>query len=187
MPIETAHGDATPPLMPEQIAALLGATSTILTAQFAAWPAAVLAWRPALGEWCALEVVGHLAETEERGFAGRIRAILAEERPRFSAWDPDDVARARRDAERDPTALLAEFTGRRAQSVALVETLTTADVDRGGDHPEVGVLTVRDLLNEWVHHDANHLRQIMANIQSYAWPHMGNAQRFSAPDIAAES
>jgi hypothetical protein len=173
--------------MPEQTAALLSATSTILAAQFAAWPKALLAWRPAPGEWCALEVVGHLVETEERGFAGRIRALLAEARPRFSAWDPDAVARARRDAERDPAALLAEFTGRRAQSVALVETLTAADFDRGGDHPEVGLLTVRDLLNEWVHHDANHLRQIMANIQHYAWPHMGNAQRFSAPESATET
>ena len=32
---------------------------------------------------------------------------------------------------------------------------------------ELEVLTVRvgDLLHEWVHHDRNHLRQILANVQ----------------------
>ena len=41
---------------------------------------------------------------------------------------------------------------------------------------EVGGL----LLHEWVHHDRNRLRQILTNVQARAWPHMGNARRFSA-------
>ena len=125
-----------------------------------------------------LEVVGHLIETEERGFAGRIRTILAEERPQFTTWDPSAVARERQDERRGPAELLAEFTERRTASVTLVETLTATELDRGGDHPEVGFLTVNDLLHEWIHHDANHLSQMLANIQTYTWPSMGNAQRF---------
>jgi hypothetical protein len=39
---------------------------------------------------------------------------------------------------------------------------------------------VDELLNEWVHHDRNHARQILANVQAYVWPHMGATQRFSA-------
>jgi hypothetical protein len=39
---------------------------------------------------------------------------------------------------------------------------------------------VSDLLHEWVHHDRNHFRQLLANVQAAAWPHMGNARRFSA-------
>jgi hypothetical protein len=175
------------PLTPRQVAALLGTNLRFLQSEIASLPAALLTWRPAPGEWCALEVVGHLIETEERGFAGRIRAIQAEERPQFSGWEPDAVARARRDAQRDPGELLDEFTQRRRASIALVETLATEDLDRGGDHPEVGFLTVRDLLHEWVHHDANHVRQLLANIQAYTWPSMGNAQRFSAPAGSATS
>ena len=56
-----------------------------------------------------------------------------------------------------------------------------ADVARPGPHPTVGLLRVDDLLQEWVHHDGNHLRQILANVQAYVWPAMGNAQRFSRP------
>lgn len=35
-------------------------------------------WHPAEGEWCVNEVLGHLIEAEARGFAGRIRQILAD-------------------------------------------------------------------------------------------------------------
>lgn len=41
------------------------------------------------------------------------------------------------------------------------------------------MLRVRDLLQEWVHHDRNHVRQALANVQAYVWPAMGNTQRFS--------
>jgi hypothetical protein len=170
------------PFAPRQGAALLGTMPIFLQAEFAAAPETLLRWRPASEEWCLLEVVGHLIETEERGFAGRIRTILTEERPRFTTWDPSTVTRERQDEQRDPAELLAEFIRRRTSGVALVETLTANDLNRGGDHPEVGFLTVNDLLHEWIHHDANHLRQMLANIQSYTWPSMGNAQRFSGPD-----
>jgi len=31
-----------------------------------------------------------------------------------------------------------------------------------------------------MHHDRNHVRQALANVQAYVWPAMGNAQKFSA-------
>ena len=39
--------------------------------------------RPAAGEWAIIEVVGHLADTEERAL-GRVRRMLAEEDPSWS-------------------------------------------------------------------------------------------------------
>jgi hypothetical protein len=35
-------------------------------------------------------------------------------------------------------------------------------------------------MHEWIHHDRNHLRQLLANTQAYVWPSMRNAQLFSA-------
>lgn len=54
---------------------------------------------------------------------------------------------------RDGKALLDELLRRRAESETLVAALGP--------------------------NDRNHLRQILANVQSYAWPHMGNARRFT--------
>jgi hypothetical protein len=169
------------PLPPGAVAALLRSGAAMIQAELSALPAPVLAWHPADGEWCAKEVLGHLIETEKRGFAGRIRIILNADRPALEGWDQEAVARARQDCDRDWASLWDEFSRLRAESVPLVAGLRPADLPRGGQHPKVGLLTVADLLHEWVHHDRNHIRQMLANVQSFAWPHMGNAQRFSAP------
>ena len=173
--------DAPTPLTPAAAAPLLRATIATLTAEVDALSAEALAWHPAPGEWCVKEVLGHLIETERRGFAGRIRIILAGQEPRLEGWDQNAVAKARRDCERDGRALLGELATMRQDSVRLVEGLSAGDLARGGQHPTVGYLRVADLLNEWIHHDRNHVRQILANVQAYVWPHMGNARKFSAP------
>jgi hypothetical protein len=167
-----------------EVAALLAASGGALSSEIEALPPALSTWQPGPDEWCALQVIGHLIETEKRGFAGRIRIILAEPGVRLSGWDPDAVALQRRDAEREPGELLKEFQRGRADSVALVASLTADDLEKGGDHPQVGFLRVRDLLQEWVHHDRNHIRQLYAILQDYAFPNMGNARRFSQPEIA---
>jgi hypothetical protein len=168
-----------PPLTPLEVAALLEAATATLRAELGALPERVVAWHPAAGEWCAKEVVGHLVEAEQRGFAGRIRIILGADRPALQAWDQTEVARARRDCARPIAALLDELAGLRRQSATLVRGLREPDLDRGGQHPKVGFLRVRDLLQEWVHHDRNHIRQALANVQAYVWPAMGNSQKFA--------
>jgi hypothetical protein len=71
-----------------------------------------------------------------------------------------------------------EFMGARHASIELVRSLSEADLARSGMHPKVGELFVRDLLHEWIHHDRNHVKQLLAIAQERVWPHMGNAQRF---------
>jgi hypothetical protein len=171
-----------PALAPADAAALLRASAAFVTTEVAALPPRLAAWHPAPGEWCAREVVGHLIEAERRGFLGRVQAILAGPgEPTFLSWDPPAVARERRDCERDARQLLDEFGTLRSQSVALVAGLDPAVFSRGGHHPQVGFLRIGDLLHEWVHHDRNHARQILANVQAFVWPRMGNAQKFSQP------
>jgi hypothetical protein len=140
-------------------------------------------WHPAPQEWCANEVLGHILEAERRGFNGRIRTILAEEGATFEGWDQVEVASARRDCARPSEELLAEFLGLRGESVELVRSLSDDDMGRAGMHRVVGRLTVSDLIAEWVHHDRNHVRQMLANTQERVWPQMGNAQLFSRPGI----
>ena len=169
-------------LPPPAVAALLQSAAAMIHAELGALPPAALEFHPAAGEWCAKEVLGHLIECEKRGFSGRIRIILKSEKsPQLEGWDQDAVARARKDCERDWPALHHEFVRLRSASVTQVAGLSPADLSRGGQHPKVGFLTVADLLHEWVHHDRNHIRQMLANGQAYAWPHMGNAQHFSQP------
>lgn len=169
------------PLPPPAVAELLRAAASTIHAELSALPAPARTWHPAVGEWCVKEVLGHLIETEKRGFAGRIRIILASGGPKLEGWDQQAVARARKDCDRDWAGLWDEFSRLRTDSVPFVAGLSPEDLARGGHHPKVGFLTVGDLLHEWVHHDRNHIRQMLANVQAVVWPHMGNAQRFSLP------
>lgn len=168
-----------PALSPAEVAALLPATVVALRAELVSLPERVLAWHPAPGEWCVKDVLGHLIEAERRGFAGRIRIILGADTPALERWDPPAVAAARNDCAKPAAALLDELAALREDSAGLVGRLIAADLERAGRHPTVGLLRVRDLLQEWVHHDRNHVRQALANVQAYVWPAMGNAQKFA--------
>ncbi len=161
------------------LARLLAATATAIRAEVEALPEAVHGWHPAPGEWCVNEVLGHLVEAERRGFAGRIRLLLEADEPRLETWDQEAVPRARRDCGRPGGEVLAELLAERVMSVELVQGLSEESLDRGGHHVTVGYVTVHELLQEWVHHDRNHLKQLLANVQAYVWEGMGNTRRFS--------
>jgi DinB superfamily len=175
-----------PALSPATIADLLDAAAVTVTAELGALGDEG-GWRPEPGEWSANECVGHLIEAERRGFAGRIRLILAADRPdirpELETWDPPAVADSRGDHLRPASELAAEFAALRRDGVDLVRGLTTDDLARAGIHPHVGELRVDELLAEWVHHDRNHIRQMLAVTQVRVWGQMGNARRFSLEDL----
>lgn len=117
----------------------------------------LLAHQPALGEWSALECLGHAADTEASVFAARVRAILAGQ-PSFPNYDPDVEGTPITDAS-DPAALAKALSEARRASLALLETIRGDDLDRTSRHSELGPVTLRNLLNEWSAHDLMHVVQ----------------------------
>lgn len=164
-------------LTPHQVALYLESSRALIESELRALGDDA-AWHHAEGEWCAKEVVGHLIEAEQRGFTGRIRIILANELPQLEAWDQVDVEKERNDCVKPAADLRKQFRDLRQESLKLVRSLKTADLDRSGMHPKAGELKVRWLLHEWVHHDRNHTKQMLSTVQERVWPHMGNAQKF---------
>ena len=59
-------------------------------------------------------------------------------------------------------ALLDEFAALRRDSLKELSSLklTDDDLDRRGTHPELGVVTLRQLISTWVAHDLDHVAQI---------------------------
>lgn len=165
------------PFTTEEVADLLESTSALIEAEMKALGDEGCSFHFKDGEWCVNECVGHIIEAEKRGFGGRIRDILAG-RP-LHAWDQEQVARDRKDCERMSQSVLMEFMGLRTEYIAMVRALKPAELERSGVHPKVGELRVGDLLHEWVSHDRNHTRQLLAIQQERAFPHMGNSQKFA--------
>ena len=56
------------------------------------------------GEWTAIEVMGHLADSAEI-FADRVQRCIDEDRPAIASYDQNALAAERRNAERDPMGL----------------------------------------------------------------------------------
>lgn len=165
-------------LTPRQVATYLESTRALVESELRAL-GDDSGWHRADGEWCAKAVVGHLIEAEKRGFAGRIRIILANELPQLEAWDQVDVEKERNDCVRPAAEVRKEFRDLRSESLKLVRSLKPGDLDRAGMHPKVGELKVRWLLQEWISHDRNHAKQMLCIAQERVWPYMGNAQLFN--------
>ena len=163
-------------LTTDQVAEYLEATCALVESELTAL-GEDSGWHFDPKEWCANEVVGHLVEAEKRGFAGRIREILAG-KEKTSAWDQAVVAKERNDCARLGQSMWMEFMGIRNDSIVLVRSIKPGDLGKGIEHPMAGRLTVGGLLHEWVSHDRNHTRQMLQIAQERVWPHMGNSQRF---------
>lgn len=111
--------------------------------------------------WSALDVVGHLIHGEETDWVPRARIILehGESRP----FEPfDRFAQLSRFAGWSLEQLLDRFTELRQANLETVRgwRLTEAQLALPGRHPELGSVTLRELLATWAVHDLNHLAQI---------------------------
>lgn len=165
-----------PSLTPPQVVRLLQATATIVQAELAALPPGLASRHPQPGAWCVNEILGHFIGADRRGFCGRLRSMLDPTDPRHQSWERVWPERNEPDCGRDPAALLQEFLSLRAANIDLVAQLRPDDLWRSREDPR-GVIRVTDLLHDWVHHDRDHVRQLLANVQA-VWPHLGNAQRY---------
>lgn len=117
--------------------------------------------------WSAFDVVGHLIHGERTDWMPRVRMILqsGDARPfePFDRW-----AQARESEGKSLAQLLDEFARLRSENLNELRAmkLRPGDFDRRGKHPQLGVVTLSQLLATWAVHDLTHLHQIsriMAN------------------------
>jgi hypothetical protein len=105
--------------------------------------------------------VGHLIHGERTDWIPRARIILARGADRtFERYDR--FAQKRESAGKSMARLLAEFAELRSGSVAALRRMQLTERELGleGEHPELGTVTLRQLLSTWVVHDLGHVAQI---------------------------
>jgi hypothetical protein len=111
--------------------------------------------------WNAVDIVGHLIHGERTDWMPRLELILAHGDSR--AFTPFDLfAQFRESQGQNLPELLDTFAELRRSNLARLESLrlAAADFGRAGLHPELGPVTLGQLLATWVVHDLNHLAQI---------------------------
>jgi hypothetical protein len=111
--------------------------------------------------WSPFDIVGHLIHGERTDWMDRVEIILSqgESRP-FTPFDRFAQFEASRG--KSLGELLETFAQLRATNLGRLEALALkpADFARPGLHPELGRVTLGQLLATWVAHDLNHLGQI---------------------------
>ena len=109
----------------------------------------------------AFDVIGHLIQGERADWMPRAKRILQFGESR--AFDRFDRRAQERESQgKSLPQLLDEFARLRAENLAELRALNVTDqeLNRRGLHPELGTVTLSQLLATWAAHDLTHLHQI---------------------------
>ena len=112
--------------------------------------------------WSPYDVVGHLIHGEETDWIPRAKLILQHGEDR--AFEPfDRFAMFEKSKGKSLAELLDDFERARAGSLRELDALalTPALLEKRGRHPELGIVTLKQLLATWVVHDLGHVSQVV--------------------------
>lgn len=113
------------------------------------------------GTFSPYDVVGHLIHGERTDWIPRMRIIL--ERGEDRVFEPfDRFAQYGESRGKTLGQLLDAFAELRAETVSVLAAtpLTPEVLARRGQHPDLGTVTLENLLATWVVHDLAHVSQI---------------------------
>ena len=145
----------------EDAAAILARTPATLDAMLRGLPDGWIAAHEGGDTWSPFDVIGHLIHGERTDWIPRARIILQHGEARgFDKFDR--FAQFAESEGRTLDSLLDDFATLRRDNLRELASLhlTHADLDLRGLHPELGGVTLRQLLATWVAHDFDHIVQI---------------------------
>ena len=111
--------------------------------------------------WSAFDVVGHLIHCENTDWVPRLNIILNDAKDK--TFEPfDRFAQFENSKGKTLKYLLEEFQQLRAKNLEYLKSLQLSDNELSlkGNHPELGEVSVKELLATWVTHDLGHIAQI---------------------------
>src|SRR5215216_3929505 len=146
----------------EQAREILKSTPSTLNSLLRDLPQPWLVQNEGPETWSPYDVLGHLIHGEETDWIPRAKIIVEHGETRaFEQFDR--VAMFEASKAKSIGELLDAFAQARAESLRELQSmnLTSALLDKRGRHPELGVVTLKQLLSTWVVHDLGHVRQVV--------------------------
>jgi hypothetical protein len=144
--------------LPDQLAALV-----------AGWSEEQLDYRPAPGEWCARQIIHHVADSHMNAFI-RMKLTLAEETPIIKPYDQEVWAEMVDTTAAPIEDSLMLIEGLHARWALLWESLSEADYARTFFHPEhQSHNTLDSHLATYSKHGREHIDQIERIAQAQGW------------------
>ena len=153
----------------EQTMALLANTPAALNAFLRNLPEAWTMRNEGEKSWTAFGVIGHLIHGEHTDWMPRARMIL--QHGDSKAFEPfDRFAQERNSKGKSLSELLDEFARLRTDGLRQLRALNLQekDLERRGKHPQLGAVTLSQLLATWAAHDLTHLHQL-SRVMAYQY------------------
>ena len=148
-------------LVVSEVVSVLGRSPAVLRALLQDLPESWLERHEGEGTFSPREVLGHLIHGERTDWVPRIKVILEHgDRQPFVPFDRRGFGDAGRVSL---VELLDEFEALRKSNLAFLASVTlgTPQLALPGLHPELGPVTLGQLLATWVVHDLNHIAQVL--------------------------
>ena len=137
----------------------------ILRSSAAAWQpvlsSAAVRDRPAPDVWSALEYGCHVRDVFVL-FHERLLLMLSADDARFTNWDQDETAVARRYGEQNPTAVAQDLAAAGEAIADRFDTVTGEQWDRTGSRSDGATFTVVSFARYLVHDVVHHLYDVRA-------------------------
>ncbi len=111
--------------------------------------------------WSAFDIIGHLIHGEKTDWIPRAELILnSDSTPTFKPFDR--FAQKELSQNKTTEELLLEFQELRTNNLNTLQSwkLTSQDLVKQGIHPELGIITLKELISTWTIHDLGHLNQL---------------------------
>lgn len=120
--------------------------------------------------WSPFDIVGHLIHAEETDWIPRAEIILSQrENQTFEPFDR--FAQFEKSRGKTLNELIETFADLREKSLATLSemNMTEEKLELKGMHPELGEVTLEQLIATWAVHDLTHIRQtVMVLANKYA-------------------
>lgn len=124
---------------------------------------------PEPAEWSPADILTHV-RAADAVIAPRIMQLLVRPGVALPAFDERAVGERLARVQMEAAQAIATFKARRTELVALLQTVTDAELRLQGDHEARGTVTIADLYDHIAGHEREHVAQLEAAVAKLAPP-----------------
>jgi hypothetical protein len=133
--------------------------------------------KPAPDRWSVAEILEHLSHVEAHYFRAALDVLLCGDNAIMEPYDQRIYDAQGTYANRDPEESFDHFEEQRETNLETLRGLDAEALTRTARHPELGTVTLEDLLHEWAMHDFGHVKQILELVRALVhYPKLGAFQ-----------
>ncbi|RDY58159.1 DinB family protein [Flagellimonas nanhaiensis] len=123
-------------------------------------PLELVYWKNNPKDWSLLEIICHLVDEEVEDFRARVEHTLIRPNEPLKPFDQIAWIVERNYNGQDFDTMLKRFDDERRESITWLRTTKDMNWDNTIEHPQLGSISARSFLWNWLAHDYHHIRQI---------------------------